>query len=75
MTTKERFLKDLRELFDKYKVEGNDITFNYIKGEHPCTHEYIYAMNEILLPIAGEDVQVTITTKEILEYLSNKKPS
>lgn len=68
MSTKEKFLSELREVFDKYKVsfpykDGNGIpngTLNNLPNK---------LIMGFLVTIPNEDVQVCISGTEFIDYM------
>lgn len=71
MTTKEKFLRDVKLAFDKYNVKFYYNRTNGIPNGQINNIEN-YSMNGLHVQIPEEDIYVLISSKEFINYMCNE---
>lgn len=73
MTTKEKFLKDIKEVMDKYYVK---FSFERISGVPipygPINNIQNYSINAFKVEVPNEGMFVCISGKEFIDYMCDE---
>lgn len=71
MTTKEKFLKDVKEVMDKYYVK---FSFERINGVPNETINNIqnYSINAFKVEVPNEDMFICISGREFIDYMCDE---
>lgn len=71
MTTKEKFLKDIKEVMDKYRVYISYVETNGIPNG-TINNRPNYGITAFKIEVPKEDMYTYVSGKEFVDYMCNK---
>ena len=71
MTTKEKFLKDIKEVMDKYRVYFSYVETNGIPNG-TINNIANYGITAFKIEVPKEDVYTYVSGKEFVDYMCNE---